>query len=236
MKRFVKVAALCSTLLVGALGFAGPASADLVYELDESNCCGNIDFGTVTLDDTGTPGQVIVTVHLNEPTPVAGIVQTGLTSFLFNNSVSLTSLNISNVTAGFTWTTNLNGDGAGDFQYGFDCTSACGSGGSTPYVGDFSFTVLAAGLSSSTFTPNPLNPGGTKGGNFFAVDICLASDTGCQATGLAWTDNPCTEGCNPPPCTVDCGPPDQNVPEPASLLLLAGAAIAAGVTRRRRRR
>jgi hypothetical protein len=234
MRRFVKVAALCSTLLVGALGFAGSASADLIYQLDESGCCGNIDFGTVTLDDTGTPGQVIVTVHLNEPTPIAGIVQTGLTSFLFNNSVSLTSANVSDVTPGFAWTTSLNGDGAGTFQYGFDCTDACGNGGSDPFVGDFSFTLLASGLSSATFTPNPVNGG--KGGNYFAVDICLASDTGCQATGVAWTDNPCTEGCTPPPCTVDCGPPDQNVPEPASVLLLASAAIAAGLARRRRQR
>lgn len=233
MKRFVKAAALCSALALGTLGFAGSASADLIFNLDESGCCGNIDFGTVTLDDTGVSGQVIVTVHLNEPTPVAGIVNTGLTSFLFNNSVALTDANVSNVTSGFTWTTSLNGDGAGTFQYGFDCT-VCGSGGSTPFVGDFSFTLLASGLSSATFTPNPVN--GSKGGNYFAVDICLASDTGCQATGVAWTDNGCTENCTPPPCTIDCSPPDQNVPEPASLALVASAAIAAGLMRRRRRR
>ena len=231
MKRLWKAAAFSSAMLIGAVGFANSASADATYQLDESGCCGNIDFGTVFLDDTGTPGEVIVTVHLNEPTPVAGIVNTGLTSFLFNNSVSLTSANVTSVTPGFAWATSLNGDGAGTFLYGFDCTTACGNGGSDPYVGDFTFTLLASGLSSATFTPNPVN--GDKGGNFFAVDICLTSDTGCQATGVAWTDNPCTDQCTPPPCTANCG--DQNVPEPASVLLVASAVMAAGVARRRRR-
>ena len=83
MKRLLRVTALCATMLTCA--WVPNASADLVFVLDQSGCCGSIDFGTVTLHDTGVSGEVEVTVHLDEPSPVLGITNTGLTSFLFNN-------------------------------------------------------------------------------------------------------------------------------------------------------
>jgi hypothetical protein len=242
------MAALCASIGVGAFGLAGPASADMIYVLDQSGCCGNIDFGTVTLHDVA-PGIVDVKVHLIEPDPVLGIVNTGLTSFLFNNSVALdeTDVTFVNPITGFTWATDLKGDGAGTFQYGFDCGApACGNGGSDPWAGDLEFIIAAPGLSSATFTANAVqldqdgNP--VKGGNFFAVDICFDADpngSNCSggATGLVWTNHPCTEGANclPPPCTDccqrDCG--DQNVPEPGPLALLAAAGFALVANRRR---
>lgn len=243
MKRFLSATALaCATILLGALGFAAPASADLLFTLDISGCCGAGPFATVLLHDV-SPNVVDVTVTLEDP-PSVGITNTGLTSFPFNNSVSLTSSDVSNQSSGFSWATTLNGDGAGTFQYGFDCGSpACGSGGSDPFAGPFSFTLTAAGLSSTTFTPNTISGNPPKGGNYFGVDICYNTTpdaTSCLATGLAWTNQlpptvQCTDaGCEPQGCT---GPACSNtsVPEPAPLALIAVGALAMVGFRSRRR-
>ena len=164
MKRTLSAAALCATIVLGTLGFAAPAAADLLFTLDTSGCCGTGPFATVLLHDVAN-NVVDVTVTLEDP-PSIGITNTGLTSFLFNNSVALASSDVSNLTPGFSWATTLNGDGAGTFQYGFDCGSpACGSGGSDPFAGPFSFTLTAAGLSSATFTPNAISGNPPKGGD-----------------------------------------------------------------------
>jgi hypothetical protein len=233
MKRLLPVATLGIACMAGALGFAPPASADLLFTLGESNCCGTGPFATVLLDDVAA-GVVDVTVTLIDP-PSSGFSNTGLTTFVFNNSVTLTSSDVTNLTTGFAWATDIKGDGAGDFEYGFDCTvDGCANGGSNPLQGPLTFTLTATGLSSATFTANAVSGG--KGGNYFGVDICdLQTRTGCTTTGMTWTS------ILPPPTqcipgTPDCGDvPPPTVPEPASLALLAAGIVAISVTRRRLR-
>jgi hypothetical protein len=220
MKRLLSIAMAGSALVMGTLCLSPASANELQFTLTESNCCGSGPFATVDIVDDGTD-TVDVTVTLIDP-PSAGITNTGLTSFVFNNSVTLTSGDVSNLTSGFQWATTIKGDGAGSFGYGFDCTDAvCNNGGSNPFPGPLSFTLTAAGLSTSAFTAN-------ADGNFFGVDICYNfADGKCSATGMVWTSV-----LPPAECTGDqCGP--QNVPEPAPLALLAAGAIGLALSRKR---
>lgn len=231
MKRPLSRFALCAGLLIGALGISAPASADLLFTINDSNCCGTGPFATVFLDDISV-GEVDVTVTLTPPPPL-GFASTGLTSFVFNNALPILQGDVSNLSSAFTWATSINGDGAGSFEFGFDCTVGCGNGGSQVVPGPLTFTLTHAGLTSASFTAN-------ASGNYFGVDICYnvttdpnTGKTACAATGMTWTNDlppPCTD-CGPPPCTGDqCG--DQNVPEPQPLALLGIATLALVMTRR----
>jgi hypothetical protein len=222
MKRLVSVAAFTAMSIFGLMAASTDAIADIItFTIDQSNCCGSGPFATVRLEDTGAD-EVDVLVTLIDP-PASGFVNSGLTSFVFNNSVALDGSDVSQLTAGFIWTTSINGDGAGTFDYGFDCPG-CGSGGSNPLPGPLHFVLSAPGLGTETFTANASD-------NFFGVDICyLRTENGCSATGMTWTSelpppDPCTAG------TPNCG--DTNVPEPSPLALLAGGAIVLAITRRR---
>ena len=54
-------------------------------------------------------------------------------------------------------------DGAGDFEYGVLCTTACGSGGSSPFTGTLSFDITDT-LTLASLQQNP-------DGNVFAMDV-----------------------------------------------------------------
>ena len=56
-------------------------------------------------------------------------------------------------------------DGAGDFEYGVLCTTACGSGGSSPFTGTLSFTI------SDTLTLASLEQNAHGNRSSFGLDV-----------------------------------------------------------------
>ena len=219
MKSYRHFAAACALL---GLAYATPAAATLVYNYDASGCCGSGPFGTVTLQQTGT--NVTVTVALN---PGIGFIDTGAGDPLLFNIFGFPDLSgrVTGLTAGFSFSSNrpslTHADGSGDWMYSILCAGgACGPGGSDPFFGSFSFTVL--GVTEASFI-------GTAGsnGNFFVSDICFnwTAAHGCAATGDVWTDTP-----------APGGPPRITLPEPGSLALLGIAVVAFGAVRRTRRK
>ena len=215
MKRFRHLAAACALL---GLAYAAPASATLIYSLDASNCCGSGPFGSVTLQQTGA--NVLVTVALNAGN---GFIDTGAGDPLLFNIIGFPSLSVTGLTPGFTFSTNrpslTHADGSGNWMYSILCAGgACGPGGSSPFFGSFSFTVLNV-LETSFVATNESND------NFFAVDICFNNTAnGCTATGDVWTNTP-----------VPGSPPRITLPEPGSLALLGIAMLAFGAARRVRK-
>jgi hypothetical protein len=199
-----------------SLALAGPASADIMFTLDQASTLGSGNYGTVTVHQVGTD-QVEVTVNLASN---VGFVSTGLDTFAFNLDSSiptLTASNFSNISpSGFTFVTASNSDGAGTMQYALSCGSACGSGGNTPNPGPLVFDLTATGLLETSFIGN------AKTGAFFAVDICTdTSGTGCSAgqTGVTYTTTGTTTG-------GGGATSGGTVPEPATVALLGlGLAI-----------
>ncbi len=210
---------LAAGALLG-LVYATPAAATLVYTLDDSNCCGSGPFGSVTLQQTGA--NVLVTVTLFGTN---GFIDTGAGDPLLFNITGFPDLSarITGLTAGFFFSSNrpslTHADGSGDWMYSILCAGgACGPGGSDPFFGSFSFTVLGV-LETSFVATNRSN------GNFFASDICFNhTASGCTATGDVWTNTP-----------VPGSPPRITLPEPGSLALLGIAVLAFGATRRARK-
>ncbi|MEK7761866.1 MAG: PEP-CTERM sorting domain-containing protein [Nitrospirota bacterium] len=197
---------LIAALLMVGLAVAAPAYA-ISYDLTSDHCtggCGTAPFGTVTL--TQNVGNVDFTVHLINGNSFVKSGAADLQNFKFNgNGVVLGDITVDAHSPVLVAATGtFNGNGTGAFSFGINCPG-CGNGGSGDFANDIVFHVANATIADLT-VPNAL-------GNVFVADI-LSGTTG--NTG-----------------PVDATTPNNNVPEPASLLLLGAGLAGIGIWRRK---
>jgi hypothetical protein len=223
--------------IVAALLSAAPASADIVFTLDQSAAFGGVgNYGTVTLHQvSSTTVQITVTLTAGENfagTGAGGALDFSITKLSPPCSVGSPCANpiitYSSVPSGFQGFQShptaeaFHSADFGSFDYEVNCFSTVVSGGachgasgpSGPLIFDVSIpTGLLIGnlVTPSDFTQN-------SSGWLFAVDIFKAN-CGLQAcTGLVGTN----------------GNNHTTTPEPASLLLFGGAIGGLAWMRRRR--
>lgn len=208
-------------LSVGLAALAGqPASASVMdYSLDSYVGGGSMNlvsspYGNVELNDNGG-SNVTVTVTLSSG---VGFVNTGAGYSLTWDLQGGPTIAVSALTTGFSLLSSSAGtvsaSGSGSWDYALTCDKdTCGTGGNAPYTGMLSFVVDNVGLSD--FVAN-------ASGNYFSADVCLGVSSGkCGAGGITGV---IVAGI--PPSTSD-------VPEPASMTLLAGSLGALAFFRRR---
>lgn len=223
--------------IFAALVTAAPASADIVFTLDQSNTFGAGNYGTVTLHQVD-PNTVQITVTLAPGENFAGTGAGGALDFSITKVSAPCSvgspcpnptITYSSMPSGFQGFQNhpaaehFHTGGFGSFDYEVNCFAnvvpggACqgGTGPTGPLVFDVSVsTGLLIGnfVTPSDFTQN-------SDGWLFAVDIFKAN-CGLQAcTGLVGTN----------------GNTHTTTPEPASILIFGGAAGGLAAWRRRRK-
>ena len=173
MKKILGISTFLVVLAASQVANAGTIS----YSLTSDHCtgtCGTGPFGTVTLDDFNSTGDVQVTVTLNGN----GFVETGFDgSFGFNligdPTISVTppsGWSLLSTTAGDpnAHPPQYSFDGFGQFNYVLVCDSC--NGGSNPYYGTLTFDVIAAGLNIGSFAElSSIPPGDTQA--YFVADI-----------------------------------------------------------------
>lgn len=197
---------IVSTFL-GLLMMAGAAHASTwVFSLTQDGCSGGCGAGPYgTVTLVGESGYVQVTENL---TSGDEFVKTGAGDALEFQLVSAPT-SIAALTSGFSVTTGTQSASTfGSFSNGIKC-SGCGNGASKPLPGPISFDVY--GVTTADFVAN-------SDGNYFASDILGSNGkTGNVAANY---------GVDPPSATPE--------PGTASLLVLGGALVLAGLLRSRR--
>lgn len=193
-------AAAIAAMLIGG---AGSAKATIVsYDLTVDNCTGGCNpglpgtsMGTVTLNDFGSSGTVLVTVDLVSPlwfvnTGLDGTIDFNLASIL--SGVSTTSFKADGVsTTDFALQSGTAGtnhfDGFGDFMYAIDLTTGNGAANARD-DSPLTFNVVATGITVGSFTANANNA-------IFGVDVynTVNGNTGpIGTTGSTPTPEPIT--------------------------------------------
>ena len=205
--------------MFAALFWAAPASADLVYTLDQSAAFSGTNFGTVRLHQVNST-TVKVTVTLASGEYFAGTGAGYALTFDISGDPIITITGDPAPAAmptGFAAEPYVAGETYkaspfGDFNYAINCT-ACQGGQTTNPTGPLVFDVtLASGLLITSFTQN-------TSGFIFAVDIFKPNCGSGACTGVVGTN----------------GNSVRTVPEPATLLIFAAAAGGLGAWRRRHR-
>jgi PEP-CTERM motif len=214
--------------LVGAVAFVMAASSvakadsfDLNVDFCSSPCLSGGGTGTVTLTQYAT-NEVQVTVTLT------GLLfhDQGLPTFVFNGplSLSLVAGSFSSNGVGDSWSdliigntsdspATIHADGAGYFDYGFNCTGGSGAcEGSTP-PSQITFILSGTGLTPAAL--ETLSNGSTT--NLSNVDFA-ANVSGGGCTGMIGGGNGTSQSTASSPAGGDsCG--TTTVPEPGSLML-----------------
>lgn len=202
-----------------AASVASPAFADTMICTSLTSCSYNLDdfvgtgtpppgpYGTISLTQSGSSVDVSVTLNPGNVFAVTGSGRDFLWDFHGDPTlnVQLTGSSVGK----FTYLTNYYKPTVGAWNYGFEC-SACGHGTSPPQISILTFKITIATLSE--FIQN------TSGYDF-------ASDLGINCTG---GPGRCYTG------PVLGHPGNNQVPEPASLLLLGSGLVASGWLRRRK--
>lgn len=194
--------------------------------------CGPQATGFATIFGTQVDANTVsVTITpLNGNGLVGGL--NGLTTFTFNNTtnqaitfnfgLNAALFDVSNSLTNTASPGNINNDGLGQFEYGFNYIG--GNGGSNPFLGPLTFTLSAAGgLTLGSFAELSTIPPGNLP-SFFALDIISGTN---GRTGVV---DCCENSINP------LEPPPPAVPIPGAVWLFASGAAGLGALLRRRRK